>query len=136
MKCARLASKDMGRSCPAVVTGGAQGLGFAIAKRLIEGGARVRMPKPKITATNHTSFTVESLDRAIKLFCDGLDFALTSRAGRDPLSIQTITGIRGADVEIAYLKRPDHTVELIQYSGPGDRKTLTARPCDVGFAHI
>jgi catechol 2,3-dioxygenase-like lactoylglutathione lyase family enzyme len=94
------------------------------------------MPKPKITATNHTSFTVESLDRAIKLFCDGLDFALTSRAGRDPLSIQTITGIRGADVEIAYLKRPDHTVELIQYGGPSDRKTLTARPCDVGFAHI
>jgi catechol 2,3-dioxygenase-like lactoylglutathione lyase family enzyme len=94
------------------------------------------VPKPEITATNHTSFTVDNLDRAIKLFCDGLDFALTSRAGRDPLSIQTITGVRGATVEIAYLKRPDHTVELIQYGAPSDRKTLTARPCDVGFAHI
>lgn len=89
-----------------------------------------------ISATNHTSFTVESLDRAIALFRDGLGFELTSRAGRDPASIQTITGVPGAEVEIAYLRRPDHTVELIEYSGPADRGTVEARPCDVGFAHI
>ena len=89
-----------------------------------------------ISATNHTSFTVESLDRAIALFRDGLGFELTSRAGRAPASIQTITGVPGAEVEIAYLRRPDHTVELIEYSGPADRKSLEARPCDVGFAHI
>ena len=71
-----------------------------------------------ITATNHTSFTVADLDRAIALFRDGLGFALTSRAGRDPRSIQTITGVAGAEVEIAYLRRPDHTVELIAYSAP------------------
>lgn len=90
----------------------------------------------RITATNHTSFTVASLDRAIALFCNGLDFELTSRAGRDPQSIQTITGVEGAQVEIAYLRRPDHTVELIEYSAPADRQTIKARPCDVGFAHI
>jgi catechol 2,3-dioxygenase-like lactoylglutathione lyase family enzyme len=89
-----------------------------------------------ISATNHTSFTVESLDRAIALFRDGLGFELTSRAGRDPASIQTITGVPGAEVEIAYLRRPDHTVELIEYSAPADRRTVEARPCDVGFAHI
>jgi catechol 2,3-dioxygenase-like lactoylglutathione lyase family enzyme len=94
------------------------------------------MMKPEITATNHTSFTVASLDRAIRLFCEGLDFTLTSRAGRDPQSIQTITGVSGAEVEIAYLKRADHTVELIRYTAPADRTTVTARPCDVGFAHI
>lgn len=92
--------------------------------------------KPKIKATNHTSFTVESLDRAIALFCEGLDFILTSRAGRDPKSIQTITGVAGADVEIAYLRRPDHVIELIEYRAPPERATVTARPCDVGFAHI
>ena len=89
-----------------------------------------------IKSTNHTSFTVESLDRAIKLFCEGLDFEVTSRAGRDPQSIQTITGVAGAEVEIAYLRRPDHTVELIEYSAPPDRRILHGRPCDVGFAHI
>jgi catechol 2,3-dioxygenase-like lactoylglutathione lyase family enzyme len=89
-----------------------------------------------ITATNHTSFTVESLDRAVALFRDGLGFSLTSRAGRDPASIQTITGVAGADVEIAYLARPDHVVELIEYRAPADRVAIDARPCDVGFAHI
>jgi len=89
-----------------------------------------------ITGTNHTSFTVADLDRAIALFRDGLGFVLTSRAGRDPASIQTITGVDGAEVEIAYLNRPDHTVELIQYSAPADRVTVRVRPCDVGFAHI
>jgi catechol 2,3-dioxygenase-like lactoylglutathione lyase family enzyme len=89
-----------------------------------------------ITGTNHTSFTVANLDRAITLFRDGLGFLLTSRAGRDPASIQTITGVDGAEVEIAYLSRPDHTVELIQYSAPTDRVTVRIRPCDVGFAHI
>ena len=89
-----------------------------------------------ITGTNHTSFTVADLNRAVALFRDGLGFVVTSQAGRDPSSIQTITGVAGADVEIAYLRRPDHTVELIEYRGPADRTTVEARPCDVGFAHI
>jgi catechol 2,3-dioxygenase-like lactoylglutathione lyase family enzyme len=89
-----------------------------------------------ITGTNHTSFTVADLGRAIALFRDGLGFVLTSRAGRDSASIQAITGVDGAEVEIAYLSRPDHTVELIQYSAPADRVTVHARPCDFGFAHI
>jgi catechol 2,3-dioxygenase-like lactoylglutathione lyase family enzyme len=89
-----------------------------------------------ITRMNHTSLTVASLDTAIPLFCEGLDFVLTSRAGRDPQSIQTITGVAGADVEIAYLRRPDHTVELIEYLAPTDRITAVNRPCDLGFVHL
>lgn len=89
-----------------------------------------------ILATNHTSFTVADLDAAVALFAQGLGFSLTSRAGRDPKSIQTITGVAGAEVEIAYLSRPDHTVELVAYRAPDDRTSVHARPCDVGFAHI
>jgi catechol 2,3-dioxygenase-like lactoylglutathione lyase family enzyme len=89
-----------------------------------------------IVATNHTSFTVADLSRAIALFRDGLGFELTSRAGRDPRSIATITGVVGAEVEIAYLRRSDHTVELIEYRAPRHRQTIESRPCDVGFAHL
>jgi catechol 2,3-dioxygenase-like lactoylglutathione lyase family enzyme len=89
-----------------------------------------------ITGTNHTSFTVASLDTAIPLFCEGLDFVLTSRAGRDPQSIQTITGVDGAEVEIAYMRRPDHTVELIEYTAPASRSAAVNRPCDLGFGHL
>jgi hypothetical protein len=44
--------------------------------------------------------------------------------------------VSGAEVEIAYLRRQDHTLELIQYHAPDGRGTVIARPCDVGFAHI
>ncbi|MBL8583354.1 MAG: VOC family protein [Rhizobiaceae bacterium] len=89
-----------------------------------------------IYATNHTSFTVADMDRAVALFCDGLGFELISRAGRDPASIRTITGVAGAEVDIAYLRRPDHVVELIEYKAPDDRKDPALRPCDTGFAHL
>ena len=92
--------------------------------------------KCKITKMNHTSLTVANLDTAIPLFCEGLDFTLTSRAGRDPQSIQTITGVAGAQVEIAYLQRPDHTVELIEYRAPANRVTTINQPCDLGFVHL
>ena len=90
----------------------------------------------RIVATNHTSFTVSQLDRSIHFFETVLGFRTTSRAGRDPATIATITGVPDADVEIAYLRAHDHTVELIEYRGPSDRILMRGRPCDTGAAHI
>ena len=50
--------------------------------------------------------------------------------------IQNITGVKDADVMIAYLRGPDHSIELIEYLGPSDRSSVMPRPCDVRFAHI
>jgi catechol 2,3-dioxygenase-like lactoylglutathione lyase family enzyme len=86
--------------------------------------------------TNHTSFTVSSLDRTIALFRDGLGFDLVSRAPRDPGLVSRITGVAGAEVEIAFLRGPGHTVELIEYKAPAGRGRVEARPCDTGFAHL
>ncbi len=94
------------------------------------------MTGPMFLSTNHTSFTVESLDRAIPFFVDLFGFKVTSRATRDPKVIEAITGVAGADVEIAYLRGADHTIELIEYVAPADRKAYRLRPCDVGFAHL
>ena len=54
-----------------------------------------------ILRTNHTSFTVSDLDQTIDFFCDGLGFELLSRAPRDPKIIQQVTGVAGAEMEIA-----------------------------------
>ena len=35
----------------------------------------------KVTSTNHTSFTVSSLDRSIAFYRDALGFEVTSRPG-------------------------------------------------------
>ena len=90
----------------------------------------------RVLGTNHTSFTVSSLDRSVGFFRDCLRFELISRAPRDPAVVQRITGVEGADMEIAFLKGPGHTVELIEYKAPANRGKVEARPCDTGFAHL
>jgi catechol 2,3-dioxygenase-like lactoylglutathione lyase family enzyme len=89
-----------------------------------------------IVGTNHTSFTVSDLDRSIALFRDGLGFEVTSKAPRDPRLVSAITGVPGADVVIAYVRGPGHSLELIQYRGPDGRAAVRPRPCDTGFAHV
>lgn len=90
----------------------------------------------RIVATNHTSFTVSSLERTIGFFRDCLGFQVVSRAPRDPAIIRHVTGIAGAEMEVAYLRGPGHSLELIEYRAPADKGRVTARPCDTGFAHI
>ena len=89
-----------------------------------------------ILRTNHTSFTVSDLDQTIGFFCDGLGFELLSRAPRDPKIIQQVTGVAGAEMEIAFVQGPGHRIELIQYLAPADRGRIESRPCDAGFAHL
>ena len=90
----------------------------------------------RVLGTNHTSFTVSSLDRTIGLFRDCLGFQLLNRAPRDPAIVSKITGVEGAEMEIAFLRGPGCTVELIEYKAPASRGRVEARPCDAGFAHM
>jgi len=39
-------------------------------------------------------------------------------------------------MEIAFLRGPGCTVELIEYKAPASRGRVEARPCDTGFAHM
>jgi len=55
---------------------------------------------------------------------------------RDPALVSRITGVEGADMVVAFLKAPGHTIELIEYRAPAGKGAVKARPCDTGFAHI
>lgn len=91
----------------------------------------------KVLSTNHTSFTVSNLDRSIAFFRDVLGFEVTSKAPRNPDVVSKITGVEGADMIIAFVRGPGHSLELIQYLGPEDgRDRVRSRPCDVGFSHV
>ena len=90
----------------------------------------------RISSTNHTSFTVSNLDRSLTFFRDGLGFEVTSKAPRDPQLIERITGVKGAQIMVAYVRGPDHALELIEYSAPATRTAVYPQPCDTGFAHI
>ncbi len=90
----------------------------------------------KVLSTNHTSFTVSDLDRSVAFFAEGLGFEVTSKAPRDPAIIQQVTGVEGADIMVAYVRGPGHSLELIEYLAPDDRRHVESQPCDTGFAHI
>jgi catechol 2,3-dioxygenase-like lactoylglutathione lyase family enzyme len=90
----------------------------------------------RILGTNHTSFTVSNLDRSIGFLRDCLGFELLSKAPRDAALVSHITGVEGAEVMIAFLKAPGHTLELIEYRAPANKGAVKARPCDTGFAHV
>jgi len=90
----------------------------------------------KVIATNHTSFTVSDIDRSLAFFRDALGFEVTSKGPRSPSLIQAITGVEGAEVLIAYVRGPGHSIELIQYIKPETRSSVRPQPCDTGFSHI
>jgi len=90
----------------------------------------------RVLGANHTSFTVSSLDRTLPFFTGCLGFQLVSRAPRDPAIIQKVTGVEGAEMEIAFVRGPGQMVELIEYKAPASRGRVSARPCDTGFAHL
>ena len=94
------------------------------------------MPAFNVLATNHTSFTVSDLDRTCAFFVDALGFEVVSKAPRNPQIIETVTGVAGADIMVAYIQAPGHRLELIQYLAPDERGQVRSRPCDTGFAHV
>ena len=90
----------------------------------------------KVTGTNHTSFTVSNLERSIAFYRDCFGFEVTSKAPREPRLTERLMGVPGADIEIAYVRAPGHSLELIEYRAPASRKKVEARSCDTGAFHI
>lgn len=92
--------------------------------------------EPGILLAHHVGITVSDLDRSIALFTEVLGYELMNRAGRDPDMISRITGIPGADIEVAYVGRPNSVVELLCYRSPEDRGKIAGRNCDSGHTHL
>ena len=97
----------------------------------------------RVLGVGHTSFTVSDIERSVAMFRQLLGFELVDQAYGVPAVTESLTGIAGAQIKLAFLCAPDgHVIELIQYvtlgqyvrPAPGGR--VEARPCDPGFAHI
>jgi len=98
-------------------------------KILWKGGENV------ISSLHHPSFTVENLDRSIAFYRDLLGIPMEGVWERDPDYSEDITGIKGAQVKVAYFKLPNASFELVEYmSAPG--KKIDTATNNVGSAHI
>ena len=85
---------------------------------------------------NHTSFTVNDLDRVTGFFRNALGLEVLDLEAATRRVMEEVTGVNEADVRVAYVMCPGHQIELFQYISPNGRKTVNPRPCDPGFAHI
>jgi catechol 2,3-dioxygenase-like lactoylglutathione lyase family enzyme len=93
--------------------------------------------KPLVMRTNHVGFTVIDLDAAIASFESLFGYVLHDRGGRHPRGVELLTGVPGADIEVAHLRHPDLIgIELIAYRAPLDAGKMVGRPCDTGHVHL
>ena len=91
----------------------------------------------RIIAADHTGITVSNLECALALWRDVLGFELSHTAHQTGEMAEEITGVTGAEINLAVLKSPGgHKIELLEYLAPSDRKHVDLRPCDVGSAHV
>jgi len=94
------------------------------------------MPACRVLATNHTAFTVSDLDRALAFYSNVLGFSVSAKVRHSGAMAETVTGVPGAELDIAFVDTPGHKIELMQYLKPIDKRRSDLRPCDPGFTHI
>lgn len=90
----------------------------------------------RILAVDHTGITVTNLERSLGFWRDVLGFELSHQPHQTGTLASEITGVAGAEIQIAVLKGYGHKIELLEYLAPADRKHVDFRPCDVGFVHV
>ena len=92
----------------------------------------------KIIAADHTGITVSNLERSLDFWQNVLGFEFSHRAHQKGERPEQITGVKGAELELAVVKSPGgHKIELLEYLAPADRKkNASLRPCDIGHVHV
>lgn len=85
---------------------------------------------------NHVGCTVLGLDAPIAWLTGVLGFSLSSREGRPPGLAEALIGVRGAEVEIAFLDRPGLRLELLHYTLPDPQERTLPGPVSIGAMHL
>ena len=92
----------------------------------------------KIITADHTGITVSNLERSLEFWQNVLGFEFSHRAHQTGERVEQITGVKGAELNLAVVKAPGgHKIELLEYLAPPDRKRdASLRPCDVDHVHV
>jgi catechol 2,3-dioxygenase-like lactoylglutathione lyase family enzyme len=84
---------------------------------------------------NHASFTVSNIEKSIEFYRNILGLKLLDTSIRGVDFSEQVTGIKGADLKIAYFEANNCRVELIEYLAPKG-KNIDTSTCNIGSAHI
>ena len=88
-----------------------------------------------IKSLDHFSFTVDNLDKSIKFYTEVFGLKFTNRMRQRGQFIQNITGVAGAEIDIAYLEAPGFKLALVEYTKSKGMKIDTT-PSNTGSAHV
>jgi len=89
----------------------------------------------QVRGVYHTSFTVSDIDRSVAFYRDILGMELLEQGEASGQTVETILGMPGARLKIAFLKAGDQMLELFEYLSPKG-KPYDRRSCDVGPCHV
>lgn len=90
----------------------------------------------KILEAHHTAICVNDFDRALRFYVDFLGFEVEGDMDhRDETAIGTVTGLPGAVVHWAMLRRGKYRVELFHYYAPKG-ESRAREQCDFGYNHM
>jgi catechol 2,3-dioxygenase-like lactoylglutathione lyase family enzyme len=84
----------------------------------------------------HIGFTVADVRSMAAFMHACLGFEVTEPRRPPAASIEEVTGVLGADVELIYVYAPGLTMELLQYTSPQSATAAGGRPCDIGASHL
>lgn len=91
---------------------------------------------PLIERVHHTALCVQDFDRMHAFLTDFLGFDVEGeKAERDAPELMTVTGMAGAHILWALLRKGSHRIELFQYLAPPGKTTPPAQS-DTGFTHL
>ena len=94
------------------------------------------MSKSHITGVAHTGITVSDLDRSIAFFRDALGMEVSDKIHCTGPMFENVTGVPGCVIDVVFVTMPNHTLELLCYASPAEKKSSDLRPCDNGHLHL
>lgn len=94
------------------------------------------MASVRVSSIGHTGITVSDLDRSVRFYRDVLGFKVSEPVRCAGEMFEKVTGVPGAEIEVAFVRAPGHIIELLCYRKPEGRVRSTLRSCDPGFWHL
>ena len=90
----------------------------------------------EVTNYYHTGIVVADVDWTVGFLEDILGFELLDKSSREPENQEFVTGVKGIEVMIAYMKIGDQLFEISQYGGSAPLEHHRPRMVDVGHYHL
>jgi catechol 2,3-dioxygenase-like lactoylglutathione lyase family enzyme len=89
----------------------------------------------RVVGVGHIGITVSDIDRSMSFYRDVLGFEVGKKMRVGGEMFEKITGVPGAEIDIAFVRTHGHFFELLCYVKPEDRAVSKLRACDPGFMH-